>query len=199
MKTTKIQLHLVAEPASCLSEYGLIPIAFRVTERLVFRSKEEAGESIWRTHPVEPSYVKDYDRIPANRPVDWADRWDLTKWCFIAAFIAGQRVAGAAVILDPTEFEHTPTHPDVSVLWDVRVHPNSRCRGVGCALLTFAEEHARSRGIRGVKVETQDINVAACRLYARAGYRLVEINPCAYPEHPDEIQLIWQKDLASAP
>ena len=45
-------------------------------------------------------------------------------------------------------------------------------------------------------VETQDINVPACRFY-EAGYVLTEINPRASADLPDEVQLIWQKDLGA--
>jgi hypothetical protein len=44
-------------------------------------------------------------------------------------------------------------------------------------------------------VETQDINVPACRFYAAAGYVLVRVEPQAYPTLPDETRLIWQKQL----
>jgi hypothetical protein len=50
-------------------------------------------------------------------------------------------------------------------------------------------------GKRLIKVETQDINVPACRFYGRMGYELIETNRNAYPEFPDEVQLIWQKSL----
>ena len=47
-----------------------------------------------------------------------------------------------------------------------------------------------------MKIETQNVNAAACRLYARCGYRLAEAHPLAYPDLPEEVQLIWRKVLA---
>jgi len=44
-------------------------------------------------------------------------------------------------------------------------------------------------------VETQNINVSACRLYASQGFELRTVNRNAYPTLPDEIQLLWYKDL----
>lgn len=85
--------------------------------------------------------------------------------------------------------------PDVAVLWDIRVQPDVRHQGIGRQLLAFAEDHARSRGIEQMNVETQDINVAACHFYARAGYTIARIDRHAYMQFPDEAQLIWRKPL----
>ncbi len=46
-----------------------------------------------------------------------------------------------------------------------------------------------------LKIETQNINVPACRFYARQGCRLSAIVSHAYAEFPDEIQLIWRLAL----
>jgi hypothetical protein len=44
-------------------------------------------------------------------------------------------------------------------------------------------------------VETQNINVPACRFYARQGCVLGAIHPDAYPDLPDEVQLLWWLEL----
>jgi hypothetical protein len=51
------------------------------------------------------------------------------------------------------------------------------------------------RGCRRLKVETQNTNVPACRLYASQGCTLGAIHRFAYPELPEEIQLLWYKDV----
>ena len=43
--------------------------------------------------------------------------------------------------------------------------------------------------------ETQNINVPACRFYAAQGCELRGIHVGAYPEHPEEVQLLWYMDL----
>ena len=70
-----------------------------------------------------------------------------------------------------------------------------RGRGVGARLFAAAEAWAMARGVRTLKVETQNVNVGACRFYARQGCTLGEINRFAYPQLPDEVQLIWRKAL----
>ena len=47
-----------------------------------------------------------------------------------------------------------------------------------------------------MKVETQNVNVPACRFYARQGCVLGAINRFAYPDLPDEVQLLWYKTLS---
>jgi GNAT superfamily N-acetyltransferase len=84
---------------------------------------------------------------------------------------------------------------DLAVLWDIRVAPSTRRCGVGAALFEAAEAWASAKGCRQLKVETQNVNVAACRFYARRGCELRATHGGAYSELPDEIQLLWYKDL----
>jgi hypothetical protein len=54
-----------------------------------------------------------------------------------------------------------------------------------------------SRGCRWLKIETQNVNVSAWRLYQKTGRTLGAIDRFAYPEQPAEVQLLWWKALAS--
>ena len=63
------------------------------------------------------------------------------------------------------------------------------------ALFRAAEAWSRDRGCRQLKIETQNINVPACRFYLRQGCVLGGINRFAYREFPEEVQLLWYKDL----
>jgi GNAT superfamily N-acetyltransferase len=87
---------------------------------------------------------------------------------------------------------------DLSVLWDIRVAPDARGKGVGSALFQRVEAWAQAHGCCQLKVETQNINVRACGLYARNGCELRAVRHAAYPELPEEIQLLWYKDLRIA-
>jgi GNAT superfamily N-acetyltransferase len=86
---------------------------------------------------------------------------------------------------------------DLSVLWDIRVAPDARGRGVGSALFERVEAWALAQRCRQLRVETQNINVPACGFYARHGCELRAAHP-AYPDLPNEIQLLWYKDLRIA-
>jgi ribosomal protein S18 acetylase RimI-like enzyme len=83
------------------------------------------------------------------------------------------------------------------VLWDIRVHPDHRRSGIGTALFTEAVKWSRKRKCRYLKVETQNINVPACRFYIRQGCQLGEINRFAYtePNVAHEIMIVWYLEL----
>jgi GNAT superfamily N-acetyltransferase len=87
---------------------------------------------------------------------------------------------------------------DLSVLWDIRVAPDARGKGIGSALFERVEAWAKANGCRQLKVETQNINVRACDFYARHGCELRAVHHAECPELPAEIQLLWYKDLRIA-
>jgi GNAT superfamily N-acetyltransferase len=87
---------------------------------------------------------------------------------------------------------------DLAVLWDLRVAPERRGEGIGRRLFVRAVEWARGRDCKQLKIETQNINVAACRFYARQGCELRAIDRQGYagcPEVAHEAMLIWSLDL----
>ena len=52
------------------------------------------------------------------------------------------------------------------------------------------------RGCRELKIETPNVNAGACRFWAQQGCVLHRVHRRAYPQFPDEIQLLWYKKLA---
>ena len=84
---------------------------------------------------------------------------------------------------------------NLAVLWDIRISPHARRQGVGSALFESVEAWALRHGCRQLEIETQNTNVPACRFYERQGCHLRAIDRAAYPELPEEIQLLWYKDL----
>ena len=139
--------------------------------------------------------MKDYDSLQANRPTSLADRWDLSNWGMITGFVGELLVGGALLAFGSYGVDQLENRMDLTVLWDIRVRPEYRRRGVGQELFRAAETWAKARGCRQLKVETQNINVAACRFYARQGCILGAIHRHAYPEFPNEAMLLWYKDL----
>lgn len=123
-------------------------------------------------------------------------RFDVSNWVLLTAYDSGERVGGAVIALDTPELHMLDGRQDLAVLWDLRVAPEARGSGVGESLFRAVETSSRSRGCHGLKVETQNINVPACRFYQRMGCALGAVNRFAYPGLPDEIQLLWFKDLS---
>ena len=181
------------EPAAALAEYARVPIAFEV--RSIYDVAAVDGGFALAERTLAAPYVKDYDALGDGGPAEWPKHFDLARWGFLAARLDGRRVGGAAVAFDTPGVEMLEGRRDLAVLWDLRVAPGARGGGVGAALFRAAERWARGRGCRELKVETQNVNVAACHFYARHGCVLAEANRHEYATLPHEIQMIWRKPL----
>jgi GNAT superfamily N-acetyltransferase len=192
-----MDIRLSEEPMTALAEHARISIAFQV-DRVLDLALEDGGLSgfVLSERALDAPYVKDYDAIAGEGPTRWAKRFNLSKWGLIAAFSGGQRIGGAVIAFDTTDVHMLEGRNDLAVLWDIRVTPNLRGQGVGSALFQASEDWAAAKGCRQLKVETQNINVPACRFYARRGCVLGAINRFAYPDLPHEVQMLWYKDLS---
>ena len=184
---------VVEETRPNLAEYATIAIAFTVREVFDVVLPSGTGPFALRPRPVEPPWVKNYD--DDGGPERWGARFDLTDWRFFAARMNGERVGGAAVVFRAPDVELLAGRLDVGLVWDIRVDPAFRGRGVGAALMAAIEARSLAHGAEWLEVETQNINVAACRFYASQGFELRAANANAYPTLPDEIQLLWYKRL----
>ena len=184
------------QPISSLADYARIPSAFEVREVLTVSADQcgLAGLRLTRQAAAVP-YMKDYDAIPGNHPLQWGERFDLRRWGILAAWQNGLRVGGAMIAWDAADVGMLEAGRDLAVLWDLRVAPAVRRQGIGAALFTAATACMTARNVRTLKVETQNINVPACDFYAGQGCTLGAIDRFAYPEYPDEVRLLWYKDL----
>lgn len=182
------------EPAAALPDFARIPISFEV--RSVLDVADDAGAFVLTERSLDVPWVKDYDAIGGEGPTRWAHRFDISRWGFLSARVDGTLVGAAAVAFATPGVDMLEGRRDLAVLWDLRVAPDARGQGVGSALFRAAEAWARARGCTRLKIETQNINVPACRFYAAQGCVLGAANRSAYPELSDEIQLLWYKDLA---
>lgn len=183
------------EPLAAIAEYAAVSIAFQVRSVLALDALDGGmGGFALSERAVDVPYVKDYDADDGG-PAHWAERFDLSRWGLLGVRIDGRLVGGAALAWDTPGVMMLEGRGDLAVLWDIRVAPEARGRGVGAALFRAAEAWAAARGCRQLKVETQNVNVPACRFYARQGYVLGGIHRFAYPGLPHEVQLLWYRDL----
>ncbi len=180
-----------------LHRYAEIPMWLTVDS--VYSVEQDPRPSAsWRLRevPVEP-YRKHYD-LEANgeaRPLRWGNQFDLRHWAFFLATKDGRPAGAAAVAFRSPGLELLEGRDDLAVLWDLRVEPALRRRGVGATLFQRSANWAREQGCTQLRIETQNVNVPACRFYKRMGCHLVAANRGAYPALPDEIQLLWHFDL----
>jgi GNAT superfamily N-acetyltransferase len=178
-----------------LKEYASVSIAFVV--RSVFEIElvnGGLGGMILRETPVPTPYIKNYDTDES--PVDWPSKFDVTNWGFFLAKEGAKTVAAAAVAYATTGVFMLEARPDLAVLWDIRVCPEYR--GVGIPLFRHAADWCRKHACTQMKIETQNINVPACRFYQRMGAKLGEIHRFGYagvPSVAHEVMLNWYLDL----
>lgn len=187
-------VEVIQEPITALQEYAGIPNTFGV-ELVLDVLEQGPGDFELTERRVDVPYVKDYDAINGANPSHWAKRFNVSKWGLFTARMEGRRVGGAVVALDTPGLTMSGDHASSAVLWDIRVSRQARRQGVGSALFRAAEVWAKTRGCKQIEVETQNINVPACRFYARQGCVLAAVHRFAYPELPDEVRLIWRKAL----
>jgi streptothricin acetyltransferase len=114
----------------------------------------------------------------------------------MTAHVEGQRVGGVVIAFNTPDVTMLEGRRDLAALWDIRVSSATRGQGVGTALFRGVEIWCIARGCRRLKIETQHNNVAACQFYERQGCVLEAASHLAYRDRPDEIQLLWYKDLS---
>lgn len=163
-------------------------------ESLTAQSEFELSEVSW----PEP-YLKDYDAIATDAPNSWSTQFDVSRWGFLVAQIGAKWIGTAVLAFDTPDCEMLAGRTDLAVLWDFRVAPDSRRKGVGSRLFKAAEAWALDRDCTKLKIETQNVNVPACRYYAHCGCRLETARWGAYVAFPDEVQLLWTKELSNGP
>ena len=189
-------MKIVEETPSALPDYAKISIAFRVESRLRVELIDNGlGGIRLIEEKVDAPYTKDYDAVRGEVPTRWAKRWDLSNWGILSGFDDARRIGGAVVAWNAPGVDMLGGQRDVAALWDIRIAPEYRRTGVGSQLFERAADWASERGCRALTVETQNINVAACKFYVRRGCELAAINRFAYPDLPQEVQLIWRLEL----
>jgi ribosomal protein S18 acetylase RimI-like enzyme len=152
--------------------------AFTVEAEL--RVTAEGREIGYAIEPVAP-YLKQFGPEQYD-PLPYAHEADHAAWL---AYVDGE-VAGQILVKENWN--------RYAIIWDLAVSPPFRRMGIGRRLMREAVAWARERGLPGVMLETQHINVAACRLYAECGFRLRGFDTHLYratlPE-TEEIALFW--------
>jgi ribosomal protein S18 acetylase RimI-like enzyme len=108
--------------------------------------------------------------------------WDVEKVpAWIAASLTGERptwvaeLGGEVVAMVSLELvdpdPEVADGKDIAAVTSLLVLASAGRRGIGRALTVFAEEQARTRGVRVLTLNTRPTNEAAIALYEGLGYR----------------------------
>jgi GNAT superfamily N-acetyltransferase len=182
-------IELREEPFTEMRRYASVPNTFETMS--VLDVVREGGRDVLRGRQLDRPFRKDYDAL--EHPATWPARFDTSNWILLGAFDGSSRIGGAIGAARTPGIDVLEDREDLAVLWDLRISPHARRRGVGSALFRAIEAWAVKLQCNELKVETQNTNVAACKFYARQGCALSQVNRGAYFDLPDEIQLFWRK------
>ena len=190
-----LTIAIAGPTAALLAEYATIPIAFEVKAVFSAEARRDGGFHL-AEHRLTAPYLKDYDSFAPDRPQSWQGRFDTSQWAVFLARDKDTLLGGATVAWGTEGLDMLAGRRDLAVIWDIRVAPPARGRGVGQALFAAVEDWAREHGCVELKVETQDVNVPACRFYQAMGCHLRSVHPRVYPESMNEVQFLWHKALS---
>ncbi|MBU1699117.1 MAG: GNAT family N-acetyltransferase [Candidatus Eisenbacteria bacterium] len=182
-----------------LSTYASIPIRFEVNTELRARQIDGGlGGIKLEEIPVSSPYMKDYDALDHSGPENWPKKFNVQHWGFFLMLLDGQPSGGAAVAVKSDTVHMLEGRNDLAVLWDLRIAPDVRNQGFGGKLFQYALSWAKARHYRQMKIETQNINVPACKFYMMQGCHLGAIHRYGYAAVPavaHEAMLFWYIDL----
>ena len=111
--------------------YSNIPIRFKVHS--IFRLENinsGLGGIKFIEEEVEKPYVKNYDSIE-NSLNDWKNEFDISNWGIFIAESDGIPVGGMTIAYDTPRVNMLDGRDDISVIWDIRVHPEYRGKRIG--------------------------------------------------------------------
>ena len=175
-----------------LEEYGNIPFYYETTEKYELIKINNGLDGIKIELVNVPKFHKDF----GTRTERWKKLFDLTNWKFYAAYNENdEMIAGCTVATKTENCIMLEKRNDLAVLWDIRVSDKYKHQGIGQRLFDMAKEYAQKNGFRQLKVECQNTNPVAVKFYHKQGMVLHSINEYAYPDCPDEVQLLWYLDL----
>jgi len=188
---------LIKEIKEGLERYSKIPIKFEVCSVFRLKNKGHGLDGIdFIEEKIKEPYIKDYNSADETIE-DWRKEFDMSNW---GVFIAEHHrciVGGITIAYDTPGVNMLAGGDDISVVWDIRIHPDYRRKGIGSRLFDYAVEWSKQRNCKYLKIETQNINVPACKFYVSKGCELGFVDKYAYQKEglEDEIKLVWFKKL----
>ena len=179
--------------------YASIPIVFEVETVFQVEPINDGlgGFALIETRVSKP-YTKNYDAYEDGGPERWLKRFNVANWGFFLIKDKDTAIGGAAIVHNSPDVQMLDSRDDLAVLWDIRIHPDFRRRKVGTMLFNHAVSWARQRNCRQLKIETQNVNVPACKFYNKLGCHLGVVHRYGYqncPEVAGEVMLIWYYDI----
>ena len=93
------------------------------------------------------------------------------------------------------KWEYDADPSEVMVMHTLVIDPDLKGRGYGTAYVLFYEEYARSNGCGYLRIDTNEKNIAARRLYKRLGYKEIGIVNCVFNGLEDVNLVLIEKKI----
>jgi DNA-binding MarR family transcriptional regulator/N-acetylglutamate synthase-like GNAT family acetyltransferase len=174
--------------------------------RMALRDSEAADEevSLRRLHPGDVGWIIHRQTVLYAQEYDWDWTYEGLASRILGAFVAefdptreDAWVAERAGATVGSIFLMKSADTGIAKLRLLYVEPSARGGGVGRKLVDTCVARARELGYRELTLWTNDILVAARRIYQAAGFRLVSEEPHHSFGH-DLVGQTWRLDLAEA-
>lgn len=191
MVTPKLPVRLETRPVGDLAFYASVPNRFATS--LVLDVQGTAPHWTLQERTLDAVFRKDYDAL--EDPLHWPVEFDVRNWGQFHALAGTRLVGGAIAAFDTPGVDMLEGRRDLVVLWDIRVRPELQGQGIGARLFRAVQAWGGERGARELKVETQNVNAAACRFYRAMGCKLVAAQAGAYAGLPREVKLLWSSTI----
>ncbi len=150
---------------------------FTVKEKIALRMED--GNLTYSVIPVPP-YEKE---IPVDEVEDIDSFIDNDEKIIFLAFVNDQPAGQIKMIKWWNGYAYID---------DLIIAPQYRGMGVGKSLIAEAVRWSKEKRSPGIMLETQDDNVAACRLYQSCGFVLGGFDKFTFKNiKPNEIALFW--------
>jgi len=155
----------------------------------------EPGDLGWVIERHGSRYAHEYgwdatfEALVARIVADFAERRDSRREAAWIAELDGERVG--CVFFTAGE---DPANPDTAQLRLLLVEPSARGTGVGTRLVDECLRFARRAGYRRITLWTNDVLLAARRIYERAGFRCDRREPHHSFGH-DLVGEYWSRDV----
>jgi GNAT superfamily N-acetyltransferase len=140
-------------------------------------------------YSAEYGWDASFEALVARIVADFAERGDTKREAAWIAELDGERVG--CVFCTAGE---DPANPDTAQLRLLLVEPSARGTGVGTRLVDECLRFARRAGYRRITLWTNDVLLAARRIYERAGFRCDRREPHHSFGH-DLVGEYWSRDV----
>ena len=100
---------------------------------------------------------KEFDKLSSNQ-----------DYKFVSAVIGGKLVGFCSVVVNHDIVEEQRS---ILMLWNLRVHPDYRDRGIGSSIMKFIEEYGKSINALLIFLGCDYDNTKAKNFYHKLGYR----------------------------